>query len=157
MSLKSKSAWQVLSETRAPKQVSRSLRLSVLGMIAAAKPKHAKHSSAVLAQPLLILGMGLFRLMQAAGHTDDKLRPKLPCSQYQPGQHMPSTAPLRQPEPVLIHGKGAIRHSGVLQRSAGGFAKAARLPLHCMKLPSPQHLQLVARPFVFAANPLKVC
>ena len=67
MSLKSRSAWHVFSETRAPKQVSRSLRLSVLGMVAAAKPKHAKHSTAVLAQPLLILGMVLLRLVQAAG------------------------------------------------------------------------------------------
>ena len=43
------------------------MRLSVLGMVAAAKPKHAKHSTAVLAQPLLILGMVLLRLVQAAG------------------------------------------------------------------------------------------
>ena len=66
MSLWGRSAWHAFSETRAPKQVSRSLSVSVLGMAAVAKPKHAKHSSAALARPPLILGGLLSSLMKAA-------------------------------------------------------------------------------------------
>ena len=66
MSLWGRSAWHACSETRAPKQVSSSLKVSVLGMAAVAKPKHAKHSSAALARPRFILGGVLSSLMKAA-------------------------------------------------------------------------------------------